>query len=72
MRRKDVTMLPEFKAIVQLAEDGDVTAQLGLGTLYFVGIGVKKDNAKAEEWLLMAANRGMVEAQYFLGILMEK
>jgi len=38
-----------------------------IGSLYGLGQGVRKDNAKAVEWKTKAANLGYAQAQYSLG-----
>ena len=54
-----------------LAEKGDVTAQLMLGSIYNNGEGVTPDRDEAAKWFGMAADRGDPGAQYALGLLME-
>ena len=56
-----------FKSKISEAEKGDPTAQFAVGVSYAVGAGVKKDSAKALQWLEKSANQGNHEAQIFLG-----
>lgn len=52
-----------------LAEAGDPRAQTALGTMYFNGQSVAKDDAEAANWLSKAANQGQVSAQYTLALM---
>lgn len=55
-------------AWLPLAESGHARAQFGLYKLYAGGLGVKeRDEKKAYEWLLMAAEAGLPNAQYTMG-----
>ncbi|RIA85252.1 hypothetical protein C1645_857860 [Glomus cerebriforme] len=59
----------ELVDLNNLAEGGNNGAQNNLGYYYKNGIGVTKDDKKAFEWYLKAANnRGDTCAQYNLGI----
>jgi len=58
-----------FKTFQSLAEQGYAAAQYNLGTLYFQGHGVQKDETKALEWSTKAAQQGYATAQYNLGML---
>uniref|UniRef100_UPI0033282F90 tetratricopeptide repeat protein n=1 Tax=Psychrobacter sp. CAL346-MNA-CIBAN-0220 TaxID=3140457 RepID=UPI0033282F90 len=40
-----------------------------LGLMYFQGLGVRQEYAKAVEWFEKAGNQGNVEAQYNLGVM---
>jgi TPR repeat protein len=44
-------------------------AQHNLGIMYSNGIGIPKDDKKAEEWYLKAAKSGFVSSQINLGIM---
>ena len=47
-----------FKAVKIKAEQGDAKAQNRLGSMYYIGKGVPKDEVEAHVWLLLAkANR---------------
>ena len=52
-----------------LAEQGDAEAQYNLALLYSKGLGIKKDERKALEWLHKAARQGMTDAQYNIGVM---
>jgi hypothetical protein len=55
-------------AWLPLAESGHARAQFGLYKLYAGGLGVEKpDPKKAVEWLTMAAEAGLPNAQYTMG-----
>jgi hypothetical protein len=47
-------------------KQGDVSAQLYLGFLYFEGVGVPRDDAESAKWSRMAAEQGNAEAQVSL------
>lgn len=62
---------PEGAAWLQdLAEKGDMKAQLALATVYETGDGVPADAFKAERWFREAAALGDAEARFRLGRLM--
>lgn len=52
-----------------LALAGDGNAQCGLGLLYLMGSGVRRDNALARRLLLQAARQGIVQAQMYLSLI---
>lgn len=55
------------------AVDGkDTSSQFVLGMMYLLGKAVKKDETKAAEWFLMAAELGHADSQYMLGMLLAK
>jgi hypothetical protein len=47
-----------------LAEQGNVDAQMSLGAMYHNGLGVAKDEQKAGEWYLKAAEQGSKIARF--------
>ena len=51
------------------AEQGDATAQLNLGLMYFNGRGVPKDVVEAARLFRLAAEQGNVTAQFQLGVM---
>jgi hypothetical protein len=53
----------------ELARAGDCDAQFRLGTLYFLGAGVRQSDETAHHWLLAAANQGQALAQGLLAIM---
>ena len=57
------------KELRKLAQEGDVTAQNGLGLLYKVGTGVPQSYGQAKKWFEEAAKQGHAEAQVNLGTL---
>ncbi len=61
-----VTALKEYSA---LASDGNSAAQYNVGLMFFKGIGVKPDCAKAAKWLTSAALNGDADAQHILGVI---
>jgi hypothetical protein len=56
----------------QAASQGDVYSQFRLGQLYYEGKGVEKNDEKAAQWLLKAAQQDHSEAQYILATMYEK
>ncbi len=52
-----------------LAEAGNVKAQVKMGTLYYNGLGVPKDQAETARWWRLAAEQGLASAQNDLGYL---
>lgn len=52
-----------------LAEAGDSSMQLLVGSIYDFGQGVPQDDTEAAKWYQMAAERGSAKAQYQLGAL---
>ena len=61
-----------YKEMKPLAEQGNPTAQLNLGTMYSLGRGVPQDYIEAEKWYRKAAEQGNVDAQYNLGLMCVK
>ena len=51
------------------AEQGNVDAQLNLGNIYMLGLGVTQDYKTALRWFKLGAEQGNVNAQFSLGIL---
>ncbi|MBO7496201.1 MAG: agmatine deiminase family protein [Salinivirgaceae bacterium] len=60
-----------FDELKPLAEQGLLRAQFYLAWCYKYGEGVKKDIAKAVEWLMIAAEQGYAPAQNCLGFCYE-
>jgi uncharacterized protein len=54
-----------------LAEQGIARAQLNLGLIYFLGLGVPQDYAQAAAWYRKAADQGNAAAQFGLGVMYE-
>ncbi len=53
----------------EAAEQGDITAQTMLGTMYLFGQGVQQDRQIAEKWLLKAAEANNTDAQSIIGMM---
>ena len=65
--------LPMFYASYKrAAAQGDATAQVNLGGMYYKGKGVVKDYAEAMRWYKLAAAQGDAYAQYNLGVMYRK
>lgn len=60
-----------FAAFMELAQQGDATAQANVGYYYDNGLAVAKDLDEALRWYKIAAGNGSVEAQYNLGAMYE-
>ena len=63
-----VTTLREYR---ELAEKGDVDAQVALGVMYEEGKGVPQDYAEAAKWYRLAARQGDARAPFSLGMIYE-
>ncbi len=60
-------------AVAQSAEQGNALAQAKLGALYLLGRDEhEKDEKKAFEWLLKAANQGVLEAQVIVAAMYDR
>jgi uncharacterized protein len=59
---------PVLRMWRQLAEGGNPQSQYQLGTLYWNGTGVAKDDAEAVKWYRLSADQGFAPALYDLGI----
>ena len=55
------------KVITKLAKEGNANAQVSLGQMYVLGLGVPQDHAQAVKWYTLAAEQGHARAQYTLG-----
>ena len=61
------------KPVIQMAEQGNALAQAKLGAMYLLGQeGHEKDEKKAAEWLLKAANQGFLEAQVIMAAMYDR
>lgn len=56
-----------YQQFISKAEQGEPAAQNVIGNLYFLGLGVKRDQSLAARWYLKAALQGYVAAQLNLG-----
>ena len=52
----------------RLAEKGNAEAQNRIGTMYYLGKGVKQDETEAVKWFRRAADRGYANAQINLAV----
>jgi TPR repeat protein len=60
-------------AVEQQAEQGNALAQAKLGAMYLLGQeGHEKDEKKAAEWMLKAANQGFLEAQVIMAAMYDR
>lgn len=55
--------------LLERAEGGDAVAQNEVGSRYYAGRGVARDDAEAARWIRTAAEQGYAPAQYNLGLL---
>jgi TPR repeat protein len=60
---------PKIKSLRKYALNGDISAQIWLGSIYYFGNGAPRDYARAREWFLKAAAFEVAEAESFLGRL---
>ncbi len=58
----------EFRAVKEKADNGDAEAQFALGVMYDLGVEVPKNYAESGKWYLKAANQGLAEAEFKLGV----
>ena len=57
----------------QKAEQGNALAQAQMGAMYQLGRnGVEKDPQQSAEWMLKAADQGLVEAEVFMAALYDR
>jgi len=75
-KHKDAAINPEVTTIddtlLNLAVQGDSTAQLKLGLRYALSPWDTKDNKQAAKWFEKAAEQGQIEAQYHYGYALLK
>jgi hypothetical protein len=64
-----LSQIVETFALMREAKGGNPSAMHELGYRYLLGRGIAADTAKAAEWILKAAGRGMALAEYNAGIL---
>lgn len=57
-----------LRALVDVAESGDTTAQFKVGLAYYYGYAVEAMPAEAARWFRQAAERGCTAAQHMLGV----
>ena len=50
-------------------QQGDHRGELGIGVMYAEGIGEVQDYSEASQWLQPAADAGLAEAQFQLGLI---
>ncbi|WP_207261540.1 tetratricopeptide repeat protein [Desulfovibrio sp. Huiquan2017] len=60
-----------FQIYLQEAQKGDARAQAKVGLFYSAGIGVMRDDIKAQRWLHKSADQGSADAMSYLGSLYE-
>ena len=58
----------EFAAVKDKADAGDAEAQFTLAAIYDLGIDVPKNYAESGKWYLKAAQQGLAEAEFKLGV----
>ncbi len=59
--------LRAVQQLLPLAQAGNAEAQVRVGIMYFMGLGVAEDDAAAFDWFQRSALQGNAEAQYHLG-----
>ncbi len=64
--------LDSLQYYLDLAEKGQVEAQLELGTMYLEGRGVQQSYPEALKWFRKAADKGNAAAQFHLGVMYAK
>jgi TPR repeat protein len=66
----DGTLHPLVVAIQRRAQRGDADAQVDLGAMYELGMGLPRDGVEALRWYRLAADQGNVYGEYFSGLLL--
>lgn len=66
----DGTLHPLVVDIQRRAQRGDADAQVDLGAMYELGMGLPRDGIEALRWYRLAADQGNVYGQYFSGLLL--
>lgn len=61
--------LEDMEDLRARAEQGDVSAQIVLGNMYYNGEGVPEDDREAVRWYRLAAEQGYASAQFALGVM---
>ena len=59
----------EIRKLIQLANQGNASAQVNLGVMYRNGQGVPQDDVQAVKWTRLAADQGNASAQVNLGLM---
>ena len=62
----------QLAALEARAAGGDLGAQMELASMYYDGRVVPRDRGRAAVWYRAAADQGLAEAYYSLGVLLEK
>lgn len=57
------------KILAQRADGGDTVAAYYMGMIYHFGLGTPQDRDEAVRWYKIAANKGLANAQYNLGLV---
>ncbi len=65
----DIYAADRFGALKKSAEQGDAESQFNLGTMFFFGDGVPKNDVAAFNWFMEAAEQGHARAQHHLGAM---
>jgi len=58
-----------LKLWIPLAKNGNRSAQLNIGNMYFNGQGVMKNYKEASKWYVLSAEQGEITAQRNLGVM---
>ncbi len=58
--------------LMKMAEQGDASAQVNLGSMYYNGQGVPQDYKEALRWYLASADQGNATAQFNMGVIYYK
>lgn len=66
----DGTLDPRVVEIQRRAQRGDAEAQVDLGAMYELGMGLPRDGVEALRWYRRAADQRNVYGQYFSGLLL--
>lgn len=58
-----------FQWYMSAAEQGDITSQIMIGKMYYLGKGVTKNSEEAFKWIKKAAEQGNIDAQFNLAAM---
>ncbi|MDY7538757.1 tetratricopeptide repeat protein [Undibacterium sp. 5I1] len=65
----DAIKVHGWEGLNTLANQGDSRAQFFIGVAYLTGDGIPKNHIEARKWIRKAANQGVANAQFLMGML---
>jgi TPR repeat protein len=61
-----------LRKFLEAANRGDAWAQVGLGSMYYIGHCVRQDFKEALKWTQQAADQGLAEGQFDMGVYFDE